>query len=241
MKTKDWFTDWFNTPYYHILYKDRNDNEAQQFIKKITEFLSLPKNATLLDLPCGKGRHSVFLNSLGFKVIGADLSENSIQHAKNFENENLKFIVQDMREPLHKKYDAVFNLFTSFGYFKEDKEDILVLQNIKNCLKEDGFFVFDFLNADFVKSTLVSEEIKIVENIEFHLKREIIDGFILKYISFISDEETHFFTEKVKYLDVKKIKSFFEKVGLKIVHIFGDYQLHPFDEKHSKRLLLVAK
>ena len=77
MKTKDWFTDWFNTPYYHILYKDRNDNEAQQFIKKITEFLSLPKNATLLDLPCGKGRHSVFLNSLGFKVIGADLSENS--------------------------------------------------------------------------------------------------------------------------------------------------------------------
>ena len=118
MKTKDWFTDWFNTPYYHILYKDRNDNEAQQFIKKITEFLSLPKNATLLDLPCGKGRHSVFLNSLGFKVIGADLSENSIQHAKNFENENLKFIVQDMREPLHKKYDAVFNLFTSFGYFK---------------------------------------------------------------------------------------------------------------------------
>ena len=93
-------------------------------------------------MPCGKGRHSVFLNSLGFKVIGADLSENSIQHAKNFENENLKFIVQDMREPLHKKYDAVFNLFTSFGYFKEDKDDILVLQNIKNCLKEDGFFVF---------------------------------------------------------------------------------------------------
>lgn len=241
MKTKDWFTEWFNTSYYHILYKDRNDIEAQQFIKNITEFLSVPKEATVLDLPCGKGRHAVFLNSLGFKVIGADLSENSIQHAKNFENENLKFIVQDMREPLNKKYDAVFNLFTSFGYFKKDEDDILVLQNIKNCLKEDGFFVFDFLNADFVKSTLVREETKIVENIEFRLKREIIDGFILKHISFISEDEPHFFTENVKYLDFRKMKYYFEKVGLKIVHTFGDYQLHPFDEKHSKRLILVAK
>lgn len=241
MKTKDWFTDWFNTPYYHILYKDRNDTEAQQFIKNITTFLSLPKEALLLDLPCGKGRHAVFLNSLGFKVIGADLSENSIQHAKNFENENLKFIVQDMREPLHRKYDAIFNLFTSFGYFKEDEEDILVLQTIKNALKENGFFVFDFLNADFVKSTLVKEETKIVENIEFQLKREIVDGFILKHISFSVDDEPLFFTECVKYLDQQKMISYFEKVGLKIVHSFGDYHLNSFDEKHSKRLILVAQ
>ena len=62
MRTKDWFTDWFNTPYYHILYKDRNDVEAQQFIINITQFLPLSDNALLLDLPCGKGRHSVFLN-----------------------------------------------------------------------------------------------------------------------------------------------------------------------------------
>lgn len=241
MKTKDWFTDWFNTPYYHILYKERNDTEAQQFVKNITTFLSLPKQATLLDLPCGKGRHSVFLNSLGFKVIGADLSENSIQFAKNFENETLKFIIQDMREPLHKKYDAVFNLFTSFGYFSDDSEDILVLQNIKNCLKKEGVFVFDFLNANFVKSTLVVEEIKIVENIEFHIKREIVDGFILKHISFFADEEEHYFTERVKYLDYQKMKSYFEKVGLKTMYTFGDYQLNSFNETNSERLILVAK
>ena len=157
MRTKDWFTDWFNTPYYHILYKDRNDVEAQQFIINITQFLPLSDNALLLDLPCGKGRHSVFLNSLGYKVIGADLSENSIQFAKKFENPTLKFIIQDMREPFDLQYDAVFNLFTSFGYFEEDSEDILVLKNIKNCLKENGFFVFDFLNTSFVKNTLVKK------------------------------------------------------------------------------------
>ena len=89
MKTKDWFTDWFNTSYYHILYKDRNDADAQLFMKNITAFLALPKTAHILDLPCGKGRHALFLNSLGYKVTGADLAENSIKYAKQFENEKL--------------------------------------------------------------------------------------------------------------------------------------------------------
>ena len=241
MRTKDWFTDWFNTPYYHILYKDRNDVEAQQFIINITQFLPLSDNALLLDLPCGKGRHSVFLNSLGYKVIGADLSENSIQFAKKFENPTLKFIIQDMREPFDLKYDAVFNLFTSFGYFEEDSEDILVLKNIKNCLKENGFFVFDFLNTSFVKNTLVKKEIKIVDGISFYIKREIVDGFILKHISFFADGENHHYTERVKYLDLQKMNSFFEKVGLNLKYVFGDYQLNAFDENNSKRLILIAQ
>lgn len=241
MRTKDWFTDWFNTPYYHILYKDRNDVEAQQFIINITQFLPLSDNALLLDLPCGKGRHSVFLNSLGYKVIGADLSENSIQFAKKFENPTLKFIIQDMREPFDLQYDAVFNLFTSFGYFEEDSEDILVLKNIKNCLKENGFFVFDFLNTSFVKNTLVKKEIKIVDGISFYIKREIVDGFILKHISFFADGENHHYTERVKYLDLQKMTTFFEKVGLNLKYVFGDYQLNAFDENNSKRLILIAQ
>lgn len=241
MRTKDWFTDWFNTPYYHILYKDRNDLEAQQFIRNITQFLPLPENALLLDLPCGKGRHSVFLNSLGYKVIGADLSENSIQFAKKFENSTLKFIIQDMREPFDLQYDAVFNLFTSFGYFEEDSEDMLVLKNIKNCLKENGFFVFDFLNTSYVKETLVVKETKIVDAISFNIQREIVDGFILKHISFFADGEHHLYTERVKYLDLQKMTTFIEKVGLNIKHIFGDYQLNTFDKNNSKRLIIIAK
>ena len=132
MDTKtDWFTAWFNTPYYHILYKNRNDEDAQFFMRNLTNFLALAKNAHILDLPCGKGRHSVYLNSLGYTVTGGDLSENSINHAKNFENETLYFEVFDMRKPIKNTYDAIFNLFTSFGYFDEDEEDITVLKNQK--------------------------------------------------------------------------------------------------------------
>ena len=241
MKTKDWFTDWFNTSYYHILYKERNDAEAQLFMKNITNFLNLPKHTHILDLPCGKGRHAVFLNSLGYKVTGGDLAENSIIYAKKFENKRLNFEVHDMRKPFNNKYDSVFNLFTSFGYFDDDKEDINILQNIKNSLNSNGAFVFDFLNAEKVKLNLVKEETKVVDNITFNIKREIKNGFILKHISFFADNEQHFYTEQVKYLDLEKMTSFFKEVGFTITNVFGNYNLDSYEAKASDRLILVAK
>ena len=146
-----------------------------------------------------------------------------------------------MRQPFNKQYDAIFNLFTSFGYFEDDEEDLLILQNIKKGLKKDGYFVFDFLNAIFVKANLVAKETKIVEDITFYITREIKDGFIVKNISFFADEKNHTYTERVKYLDAEKIKAYFEKVGFKITNIFGDYNLSDFDTQTSNRLIIVAK
>lgn len=241
METKEWFTEWFNTPYYHILYKDRNDADAQLFMKNITEFLALPKTTHILDLPCGKGRHSVYLNSLGYTVTGGDLAKNSISIAKKFENDTLKFKVHDMRETFNNSYDAIFNLFTSFGYFEKDKEDILILQNIKSGLNKDGYFVFDFLNVELVRNNLIAKETKIVNDITFHITREIKDGFIIKNIKFFADNEDRSYTERVKYLDEAKIRAYFHKVGFSIENIFGDYHLNSFKSDTSNRLIVIAK
>ena len=81
-KEDNWFASWFDTEYYHILYKDRDYNEAQLFMDNLTQYLNLPEDAKILDLACGKGRHSVFLNELGYQVSGVDLSENSIKQLK---------------------------------------------------------------------------------------------------------------------------------------------------------------
>lgn len=240
MKT-NWFTSWFNTPYYHILYKDRNNADAEFFMRNITEFLALPKTHHIVDLPCGKGRHSIYLNSLGYQVTGADLSKNSIEFAKQFKTETLHFEVWDMRKPYENKYNAIFNLFTSFGYFVEDEDDILVLQNMKNGLKKGGVLVFDFLNVEKVKRTLVPFEIKTINNIEFTIRKEIKNGFILKHISFFADGKQHLFTEQVKYLTLEKLTQFFKQVGFTIEHIFGSYSLNSFDVTTSDRLILVAK
>ncbi|MEN8885269.1 MAG: methyltransferase domain-containing protein, partial [Winogradskyella sp.] len=78
---KQWFASWFDTPYYHILYKDRDYSEAQVFMDNLTNYLNIPNGGKILDLACGKGRHSVYLNKLGYNVTGVDLSEKSITHA----------------------------------------------------------------------------------------------------------------------------------------------------------------
>ncbi|MAD98537.1 MAG: SAM-dependent methyltransferase [Flavobacteriaceae bacterium] len=240
MKEKDWYKNWFNTPYYHILYKDRNDEEAELFIRKITGFLNLPTSTHILDLPCGKGRHSKFLNSLGYKVTGADLSENSIAFAKQFENEKLSFKVHDMRVPFVNNYDVIANLFTSFGYF-DNNQNKAVLKNIKNALNPKGYFIFDFLNAKYIKENLISNEMKVVDSIPFYIERSIANGEIVKNISFRADDQNFSFSEVVKYLDFTTLKNMLEEVGFEISSIFGDYELNTFHEDSSERVVIIAQ
>ncbi len=238
---QEWFKDWFDTKYYHILYQDRNDDEAQLFMRHLVSFLELKKNSNIFDLPCGRGRHSVFLNTLGYDVIGADLSENSIEYAKQFENESLHFKVQDMRIPFELKFDAIFNLFTSFGYFDDEDTNIKVLQNLKNGLKEDGVLVIDFLNVNYVKQSMVEFEVLTKGNIDFIINRSIDENFIIKDIRFSADGKSHHYTEKVKFLSLTVLKSYFKKAGLNLKHTFGSYNLSPFDSKLSNRLILILE
>jgi SAM-dependent methyltransferase len=240
-KNKDWFASWFNTSYYHILYSNRDYSEAQEFMQNLVRFLRFKKSDLLLDVGCGKGRHSIYLNSLGYNVVGADLSKNSILEAKKSENERLRFIELDMRNPFRLKYDAILNLFTSFGFFEDDNEDIAILQNIKNALKPNGVAVIDFMNVKNVIPNLVPEETKIIQGISFKINRYIQHGFIVKEINFDIDDEHHTYFEKVKILDVLKIKIYLNSVGFKIKHIFGNYQLDSFNEETSDRLILVLE
>jgi cyclopropane fatty-acyl-phospholipid synthase-like methyltransferase len=126
----------------------------------ITNYLNLPENAKVLDLACGKGRHSTYLNQLGFDVLGADLSENSIAEASKDTNDTLHFKVHDMRVPFEEKYDAIFNLFTSFGYFENEEDNLTTLIAIKESLSEYGFAVIDFLNVSQVLKHLFRKKLK---------------------------------------------------------------------------------
>jgi len=241
IKNKEWFVSWFDTNYYHTLYKHRDDTEAHNFVKNLVSFLKLDKKDTLLDLACGKGRHSIYLNSLGFNVVGADLSINSIRFAKKAENDTLRFFVHDMRNPFESKFNAILNLFTSFGFFENDKEDIAILQNIKNGLLPEGKAIIDFMNTKKVIDNLVPQETQLIDGITFNISRYIEKGFIVKEINFDADGEHHRYFEKVKCLDLEKINTYIRLVGFKIKHIFGDYNLEVFNEETSDRLILVLE
>ncbi len=234
-----WYASWFDTPYYHILYKDRDHSKAREFMDNLTQYLNLEKGKKILDLACGKGRHSIYLNTLGYDVTGVDLSKNSIEYASQFENDTLRFSVHDMCRPYSEKFSAVFNLCTSFGYFDEEEDNLDTIKAIKSNLNELGVGVIDFMNVDFVIANLVPEEQKEIGGISFEIKRYVEWGYIVKEIRFTDKGEDFFFTERVKAITLEDFKNYFDKAGISLLDIFGNYQLQKFDKNTSPRLILL--
>lgn len=237
----EWFENWFDSKYYHILYQNRNYNEAELFIDNLYTFLKPQKGSIFLDLGCGKGRHSIYLNKKGATVTGMDLSPESIEHASLSSNDKLDFFVHDMRKVQRINYfDFVLNLFTSFGYFENDRDNYNVLKAVNSSLREGGTVVLDFMNAFKVLENLVLEEVKTLDGITFNISRRVEDGFIVKQIDFEDEGQVYSFQERVKALMLGDFEKYFSACGLKIVHLFGDYSLGGFDEKTSDRLIIIG-
>ncbi|MEY4894413.1 MAG: hypothetical protein RL751_1230 [Bacteroidota bacterium] len=248
MPQKEWFATWFDSPYYHLLYQHRDDNEAKLFLDQLVQKLALPNTARVLDLACGKGRHSLTLAQMGFEVVGADLAPNSIsaaqEQAEKLGVKNVEFCVHDMRQAMETSpFDAVFNLFTSFGYFDTLAENQAVCKALSTMLTPNGLLVIDFLNATKVCANLNPAETIAREGVVFEIKRWHNDTHIYKQIEVLAapdKTQIGIFTERVQAL----AKCDFEALlaaDFDIIETFGSYHLTPFDEKTSERLILIAK
>ena len=238
----DWFKNWFDSFYYHKLYRHRNTAEAEEFIDNILAYIKPNPGSNILDLACGKGRHSIYLNKKGYEVVGVDLSQNSINEANKSQNNKLHFYQMDMRNlSSEKPFDFVLNLFTSFGYFQNKSENIEVLNGVHSILNKNGILVIDFLNATKVIKNLVSEEIKNIDGIKFTINRLIENQTVVKKIGVLDNSETFEFQERVSMFELNEFETMFEKTGFKLLNYFGNYQLDSFDPNSSDRLILVAQ
>lgn len=239
---KPWFQQWFDSRYYHLLYQDRDDGEARYFLGNLFTYLALPTAARLLDMACGSGRHGECLANLGYQVVGFDIAEAQIKEAKAKENEKLCFYQHDMRKPFHLgKFDTILNLFTSFGYFENDKENQDVINNVNAALEVGGLFVLDFMNVNYVLNNLKPKETLEFNGVTFHLNRYWENGFVKKDIVVNDQERIHHFKEKVRALDLDNFESYMKEAKLSIQKVFGNYDLEPFDSNNSERLIIIAE
>ena len=232
------YNNWFDSSYYHILYDNRDYNEAKEFVKTILNHLKLKKNSKILDAACGKGRHSIEIEKFGYKVTGIDLSKNSIKEAKKNENKNLNFLIHDISVPMNEKYDAVFNLFTSFGYH-DKKKDLDVLNTIEINLKNNGIGIIDFFNINRVKNELVEKEIIVKKDIKFNITRKVNKNYVSKNITFEDNQTSYKYNESVNALSLKEFEEYFSKTNLEILEVFGDYNLKEFKTNVSPRLIIL--
>ncbi len=240
-KNVEWFSSWFNSPYYHLLYSNRDEVEAKLFLDKLMEYFLPEKADVFLDLACGKGRHSQYLNAKGFDVIGMDLSPESIGSAKSMENETLQFYTHDMRVPHYvNHFDYVLNLFTSFGYFDNPKDDYKVIKAIATALKTNGVLLIDYMNVKKVIANLKSNETKVIGGVSFEITRSYSSGFIVKTIQVQDKNENYQFEERVRAFTLEHFEQLLLANNLKVVNLFGSYELEDFNEQKSDRLIIVA-
>ncbi len=239
---KEWFEDWFDTVYYNALYSNRNEEEADRFVERLVEMLQLEKEAKILDLACGRGRHSIALNELGFDVTGIDLSFKKIADILPFQNDRLHFYRHDMRHIFRINYfDCVFNFFTSFGYFESHYDEKNVASGMSANLKNGGYLIIDYLNAEFVRQHLVERDETNTSDYNFIIEKRLEDDRILKKITVIEKDKCSIFYERVRMYSLNQMIQLFSGYNLTLEKKYGNYKLEPYSEMNSKRMILVFR
>jgi SAM-dependent methyltransferase len=252
----NWFTKWFNTQDYLDLYKHRDTKDASKILKLLFRNVTIPKGANVLDLACGNGRHSFLIARKGYNVTGIDLSKYLISRAKeklkdeySGSRNRLSFEIGDMRRIGHKnEFELVVNLFTSFGYFEKHSDNMKVIKSISSALKKNGWFLFDFLNTDYLKKHLVPFNIKREKKNIIVQIRNITDGFVEKNIFILKNNNIQgsypvlkSYKEKIRLYSLKDFRYMFSTNGLKIVKAFGNYDGVKFIKSKSERLIILAQ
>jgi SAM-dependent methyltransferase len=241
-----WFEEWFDSPLYEKLYSNRDETDAASLADLIEEVIPASDYRNILDLGCGRGRHSITLAQRGYQVTGIDLSKKAIKKAKRIAGQknlkNVDFLVRDMRDPLPKQFDAIVNLFTTFGYFLEDEENRRVLRNTNKMLKQGGVLFLDYLNPHYVEKNLVPSESGMYGNLTYNVTREINDGMVFKTIQFSDDslDEPVKYRERVKLYDLEWFRDVLTESDYTIVETYGNYEGTPFLVE-SPRMIIVAK
>lgn len=241
---KEWYKDWFNSPYYHKLYFERDEREAQDFMQHLLDHLRPPAGSRMLDVACGRGRHSRFLAAQGFDVTGIDLSFDSIRYAQQFETPMLQFFQHDMRLPFWINFfDYAFNLFTSFGYFPTRREHDDALRTVVNSLKKGGILLIDYLNVHYVEDRLIHNETKTVDDVHYEIHRWQDEHYFFKRIT-ITDPALSRPFEHVEQVAKFSLGDFTDMLSfqkMQVTEVYGDYQLGPYDIRTTPRLILLAK
>lgn len=241
----NWYEEWFDSPLYERMYPQRDDKEAARLAGLLSMLFSVERYRDVLDLGCGRGRHSINFARLGYNVTGIDLSDNIISKAKEraeVEDLNIEFVVGDMRQTLGRKFDLIINLFTTFGYFNSDKENISVFDSIHDMMHEHSATVIDYMNAAYVLHHIVPSENGHFDGITYEIKRYITEDAINKEMIFhMEDGAKRVYREQVKLYDLNWFRRQTTLKGLQIKEVYGDYEGNPFRPNESPRLLMICE
>jgi len=234
-----WYEKWFDENYLK-LYNHRDLADAQRQADLIVRTLKPSKDAAILDLACGEGRHCMIFHQRGYRISGMDLSETLIRIGKQ-RHPQLDLFTGDMRE-IPGRYDIILSLFTSFGYFDTDDENEQVIESVSAALNSGGWYWLDFLNPEHVRSKLVPESESELADGSRAIERRRIDGAtVIKEIQLVADGRTTGYEERVRMYTRDELETFFRRHGIIPEGAFGDYAGAPHSAASERTIVYGRK
>ena len=229
-----------------VLFPESRLQEAVQEVEQLLALTGLPPGAVVLDLCCGIGRHSVQLARKGFQVTGVDRTQvylDMAAAAARREKARIELVCEDMRKFRRvESFDGVINLFTSFGYFEDSKDDRTVVGNIFASLRPSGVLVMQLMGKEVLArifrprdwyeqdGLLVLEERKVTQNWSWVESRWTL----------ISGQRRIDLDLSHRLYSAAELSSLLRDCGFEQVAVFGDLGAAPYDER-ANRLVLVAR
>lgn len=241
-----WFRKWFNHHYLRV-YSHRDKREAAEDVRKVEKLLPLRKKQPILDLACGSGRHAVELASRGYKVVGLDLSSTLLKVALESAEAagvQLPLVRGDVRSiPFADTFGCVLNFFTSFGYFKDEEENLEVLASIRRCLIPGGCFMIDHINTEKAINSLVPEDrseiggLAVIQRRRFDAKTRRIE----KTIILRENGERTAYEESVRLYSLDEFSGMINGAGLLIRSVCGGLDGSPFAPDAPRMVVIGEK
>jgi SAM-dependent methyltransferase len=240
--------DWIQV-YGHKKYDTRRE------VAGLKQLLGLPGGGHILDVCCGDGRLSLAFARLGFKVTGLDYSPSLLARAAKKAARaglTIEWLKRDMRDiGVEAKYDAAINIFTSFGYFLNELDDIKALKSIQRALKPDGKLVLDIENLFYISRParisggqptyrpLGNYRAWVEETTEFDPLEQRVN--ISLRIWFPEKKIMKSGKASYRVYSLVEIKSLLKEAGLRVQNVFGDFGLSPYGLDSERMILLCVK
>jgi SAM-dependent methyltransferase len=248
MSGPEWFETFFGPDYFEI-YRDFFPAERTAAeVEGIVARLGLAPGARVLDLACGQGRHAIPLAERGFAVTGYDLSEALLSRARAdaaARSVELRWVRGDMRAlSFQAEFDAVINVFTAFGYFADEADDVEALRRVRRALVPGGRFLLETLHRDALLARFqphleytTSNGARVVRDYVFDLARDVIEDRVALVRP---DGSRAQYTSALRVRSLRSLLALVQEAGLEPVAWYGGLGGGPL-QLDSRRLVLLSK
>lgn len=220
--------------------------QAPEQVDRVLDLAALEPPGRVLDLPCGVGRHAAPLAERGFDVTAVDATERYLDAAREHvagTDEAVEFVHADMREFRRQEtFDAVVNLYTSFGYFEDRKDDERTARNFYESLKPDGRLVMSLTSKEVLAGKFEKRSWEKRDGAYLLEERAVTDdwGWMRNRWHLVVDGEVRSFTVSHRLYSADELSELLERVGFSHVSAYGDLEGSAYDPD-AERLVVVAE